>query len=97
MQLDNFKIKRIDNFNITWLEYREVEKKDHSKVMTWVESGKYYATFKECLEGLKTHIINTYADIENYNEVLNKIKELKGAIVECELMMKKSKEALNDN
>lgn len=36
MQLDNFKIKRIDNFNITWCEYREVEKKDHSKVMTWV-------------------------------------------------------------
>ena len=46
MQLDNFKIKRIDNFNITWCEYREVEKKDHSKVMAWVESGKYLREIK---------------------------------------------------
>jgi hypothetical protein len=88
MKLNNFEIRRLDALNITYKEYREVEKKDHSKVMAWVESGKYYSTVKDCLEGIKNHIINDYINLDDYDQVLNKIKELNGAIVECKLMMK---------
>lgn len=85
MKLDNFKIRRLDKWNITFAEYREVECKSGEKQMQWVESGRYYSTLESCLDAIKKHIINSYVDIEDYQEVLDNIEKLNNCIVKCNL------------
>lgn len=88
MKLEKFKITKLDKWNITYSEYREVECRNGTKEMQWVESGLYYSTLSRCLEGIKNQIINSYVNIEDYQEILDKINELNGAIVECNLKVK---------
>lgn len=85
MTLGEFKIIRKDKWNITFLEYREVECKSGEKQMQWVESGRYYSKIETCLTAIKNHIINSYADIEGYQEVLDNIEKLNNCIVKCNL------------
>lgn len=43
---------------------------------------------KSCLEAIKNYIINSYANIDDYKEVLDKINELNNCIVNCVLRCK---------
>lgn len=90
MMLDNFRILKLDGLNLTFEEYKEVKNNNGNVSTKWVRVGGYYGSMEQCLAGLKKHIINSYANIDSYNEVLDKINKLNNAIVECKIYDSKS-------
>ena len=89
MTLDNFRILKIDDWNLTFEEYKEVINPiKKTKSSKWVRVGGYYGNMKSCLEALKNYIIDTYVSIEDYEEVLEKIDKLNNCIVNCVLRCK---------
>lgn len=85
MTLDNFRILKLDGLNLTFEEYKEVKNNNGQVSTKWVRVGGYYGSMEHCLAGLKKHIINSYANIDSYSEVLDKINKLNNAIVECKI------------
>lgn len=90
MTLDNFRILKIDDWNLTFEEYKEVINPiKKTKSSKWVRVGGYYSNMKSCLEAIKNYIINNYyANIDDYKELLDKINELNNCIVNCVLRCK---------
>ncbi|MGM9969801.1 MAG: hypothetical protein ACI35S_05330 [Anaeroplasma sp.] len=88
MTLNNFRIIRLDSCNLTFEEYKTVSNNKNGIKTTstkWIRVGGYYGNMGHCLDGLKNYIISTYAEIDNYQEVLDKVNALNRAIVECKL------------
>lgn len=88
MTIDNFRILKLDPLNLTFEEYRKVESRNKvitQSTMKWVRVGGYYGRIDQCLDALKYYIISNYANEDGYNDVLNKIKNLHNAIVECRI------------
>lgn len=86
MILDNFRIVRLDEYCLTFEEYKGVTNPITKEMKyKWVRSGGYYGTVDSCLVGLKNYIIKSYMEIEDYQEVLDKIKALNDAIVSVDV------------
>lgn len=86
MKLDNFRIVKIDEFNITFEEFKEVKSKKAGTIgMKWVRVGGYYGSLEHCLNALKNYIIAKYISIDSVDTVLKQIDKLNGAIVSCKL------------
>lgn len=86
MTLNNIRIRKLDDLNLTFDEYREVRNlKTQETTMKWIHVGGYYGNMKSCLEAIKNYIINSYANIDDYKEVLDKINELNNCIINCVL------------
>ena len=86
MKLDNFRIVKIDEFNITFEEFKGVKnKKDNTIGMKWVRVGGYYGSLEHCLNALKNYIISKYINIDSVDTVLEQIDKINGAIVSCKL------------
>lgn len=82
MTLDNFRVIVLDDLNITFEEYKDVLNPITKTTTTkWVRVGGFYGTLTSCLRALKSYIIMTYMNIDDYQEVLDKIKALNEAIV----------------
>ena len=94
MVIDNFRILRLDSLNLTFEEYKTVESNRNGITTSstkWVRVGGYYGNMEQCLDGLKKYIISTYAELDSYQEVLDKINILNKAVVECRILEGKSK------
>lgn len=86
MTLDKFKVVRLDDINITFEEYKDVLNPITKEVTTkWVRVGGFYGTLTSCLRALKSYIIMTYMDTDDYKDVMDKIKALEYAIVSVEI------------
>ena len=86
MTLDKFKVVRLDDINITFEEYKDVLNPITKEVTTkWVRVGGFYGTLTSCLRALKSYIIMTYMDIDDYKDVIDKIKALEYAVVSVEI------------
>lgn len=82
MTLDNFRVIVLDDLNITFEEYKDVLNPITKTTTTkWVRVGGFYGTLTSCLRALKSYIVMTYMNIEDYKEVLDKIKSLDEAVV----------------
>ena len=86
MTLDKFKVVRLDDINITFEEYKDVLNPITKEVTTkWVRVGGFYGTLTSCLRALKSYIIMTYMDTDDYKDVMDKIKALEHAVVSVEI------------
>ena len=86
MTLDNFRVIILDDLNITFEEYKDVLNPITKETTTkWVRVGGFYGTLTSCLRALKSYIVMSYVDIDDYQEVLDKIKALDEAIVEVRI------------
>lgn len=82
--IDNIRIVKLDNSNITWERYQEKEigKKEkgvkREKVMDWIQVGGYYTSVESALESiiktLKREMITNATDIESYLQELKNTK-----------------------
>lgn len=82
MILDNFRVIVLDDLNITFEEYKEVHNPINKTSTTkWVRVGGFYGTLTSCLRALKSYIIMTYMNIDDYKEVLDMIQALNDAVV----------------
>lgn len=58
MELGRFRVIKLDKYNLTFEEYKEVENtKTKEKSMKWVRVGNYYGNLGQCLKALKDYII----------------------------------------
>lgn len=86
MTLDNFRVIVLDELNITFEEYKDVLNPITKTTTTkWVRVGGFYGTLTSCLRALKSYIIMTYMNIEDYKEVLAKIQALNDAVVKVSI------------
>lgn len=86
MTLDNFRVLVLDELNITFEEYKEVNNPiTKTSTTKWVRVGGFYGTLTSCLRALKSYIIMTYMNIEDYKEVLDKIQALNDAVVKVSI------------
>lgn len=82
MTLDNFRVIVLDDLNITFEEYKDVLNPITKTTTTkWVRVGGFYGTLTSCLRALKSYIVMTYMNIDDYKEVLAKIQALDNAVV----------------
>ena len=82
MTIDNFRVIILDDINVTFEEYKDVLNPITKEVTTkWVRVGGFYGTLTSCLRALKSYIVMSYMDIDDYKEVLDKITALDNAIV----------------
>ena len=82
MTLNNFRVIILDDLNITFEEYKDVFNPITKDTTTkWVRVGGFYGTLTSCLRALKSYIVMTYMNIEDYEEVLAKINALNDAVV----------------
>lgn len=82
MPLDNFRVIVLDDLNITFEEYKDVLNPITKTTTTkWVRVGGFYGTLTSCLRALKSYIIMTYMNIDDYKEVIAKIQALNDAVV----------------
>lgn len=82
MTMDNFRVIILDDLNITFEEYKDVLNPITKTTSTrWVRVGGFYGTLTSCLRALKSYIVMTYMNIEDYEEVLTKIQALNDTIV----------------
>ncbi len=85
MQLDNFRLKALDDKNIIVEEYKQVVAKRTKEIKyKWVNIGGYYTNLERALNFLKEYIINTYAD-NSYDDIIKKLEELNNAYVKCNI------------
>lgn len=84
--IDNYRIIKMDKYNLTFEEYKEVEKKKQ-RVMEWVRVGGYYGSLDSCLKALKDYIIEDLIENNNLyiNELKDKINALNEAYIRCKL------------
>lgn len=90
MLIKNFRVLKLDSYNLTFEEYRKVEstrKGVTTSTTKWVRVGGYYGKVSQCLEAMKNYIISTYMNLEDYQEVLDMINALNGAVVECKIVL----------
>ena len=86
MTLDNFRVIVLDELNITFEEYKEVNNPiTKTSTTKWVRVGGFYGTLTSCLRDLKSYIIMTYMNIDDYQEVLDKIQALNDAVVKVSI------------
>lgn len=86
MTLDNFRVIVLDELNITFEEYKEVNNPiTKTSTTKWVRVGGFYGTLTSCLRALKSYIIMTYMNIDDYKEVLDKIQALNDAVVKVSI------------
>lgn len=82
MILDNFRVIVLDELNITFEEYKEVNNPiTKTSTTKWVRVGGFYGTLTSCLRALKSYIVMTYMNIDDHQEVLDKIQALNDAVV----------------
>ena len=82
MTLDNFRVIVLDDLNITFEEYKDVLNPITKTTTTkWVRVGGFYGTLTSCLRALKSYIVMTYMNIDDYKDVLAKIQALDNAVV----------------
>ena len=86
MQINNFKIKRQDKYNIVIEEYRElVNPKTKESRYEWVDLGKYFGTLKKALDFLGEYILSKGLDLTNdFTSFKNYVESYTIKIVEDE-------------
>lgn len=86
MTLDNFRVIVLDELNITFEEYKEVNNPiTKTSTTKWVRVGGFYGTLTSCLRALKSYIVMTYMNIDDYKDVLDKIQALNDAVVKVSI------------
>ena len=83
MELENFRINKIDEFNYV-IEEKKIKVKDGQKVEEWKRHRGFFGTLQLCLNALKEYVIGiALIDSKNADELIKKIDELNNAIVRC--------------
>ena len=85
---ERFRVVSYDKYNITFEEYREVEKREtKEKVLEWVKAGGYYGTLKQCLKALKDYIIQQAIQKEDLdvNGMFKLIDNINNTYINCYL------------
>ena len=89
MIIDDFRVLKIDEFNFVY-ERKYTKEKDGEQVTEWKRCKGFFGNISQCLEAIKQYILGNYVnEIDDYNEVLEKINKLNGAIINCKLTEEK--------
>lgn len=88
MILHNYKIVKLDDRNITFYTLKKMKSKEPNSMdkLVWRQSGFYYGTVVECLEGIKNQIVSGLIDHYDPTEFIQQLEALQNAIVQVRLL-----------
>lgn len=86
INLGNFRIIRIDLYNLTFEQFKEVyHKKTDTKEMEWTRVGGYYGNLQQCLKALKDYIISIEMESNEEINIINLLDEINNKYINCNL------------
>lgn len=89
INLENFRIVRLDQYNLTFEQFKEVyHKKTDTTEMEWARVGGYYGNLPQCLKALKDYIISSEMESNEQINIINLLDEINNKYINCNLQAK---------